>query len=228
MEQEPKNEREALWQAKVRRFDTDAAEINRGIAKLGIPFELDQLAAVQEPYPEAIPLLLEHLEKKHSDDVMESMMRALRIPYGGRAVFDGVYRFLRRYRDEGSTPSTKRMSSHLAYTIGNTLAVVAEKSCMPALENVVADSRNGDARLLPLHRLAKWKSPAAVELAKRMLEQDDMSWYALRALRYAKVRDAAALARPYLAHENSAYRTEARRYFAMLEKPPTPPRPKRP
>ena len=227
LEREPVDEREALWQAKVRNNLADSAEISVGLAKLGIPFALGELAAVQAPYPEVIPLLLEHLAKEHTDDVLATIMRALQVWYGGRALFDGVYQFLEYYREHRSQSSPDGMSSHLAYVTGDTLAVIAEKADIPALTSVIESDRNGSARLEPLFRLARWKSPVAVAVARRMLEKGDHPWYALRALRYAKAGNAADLAEPYLTHGNAEFRAEARRYLAVLDKPPAPPRSKK-
>ncbi len=226
LEREPANEREALWQARVRKNLADSAEINANLARLGIPFCLAQLAAVRAPYPEAIPVLLDHLTKEHTDDVLATIVRTLQVPYGGRALFDGVYRFLGYYREQRSQSSPDGMSSHLAYVIGDTLAVIAEKAYIPELCSVIENNRNGSARLEPLHRLARWKSATAVGVAKRMLEGNDHPWYALHALRLAKARDAANLAQPYLTHENAEFRAEARRYLNFLEKPSTPSRAK--
>lgn len=222
LEREPVDEREALWQAKVRNNLADSAVISVGLARLGIPFALGELAAVRAPYPEAIPLLLEHLTKEHTDDVLATIIRTLQVRYGGRALFDGVYRFLEYYREQRSQSSPDGMSSHLAYVTGDTLAVVAEKANIPELNFVIENDNNGSARLEPLFRLARWKSPSAVAVAKRMLEKGDHPWYALRALRYAKACDAVDLARQYLTHENAEFRAEARRYLAMVDKPPVP------
>lgn len=222
LEREPMNEREAQWQAKVKKNIEDAAEINSSLAKLGIPFGVGDLAAVRTPYPEAIPILLDHLTKEHTDSVFATIMRALQVRYGGRALFDSVYHFLDYYREQRSLASPDGMSSHLAYVTGDTLAVVAEKANIPALNSVIENDCNGSARLEPLFRLARWKSPVAVAVAKRMLEKNDHPWYALRALRYAKACDAHDIARPYLTHENIKFRAEARRYMAMLDKLATP------
>ena len=222
----PVDEREAQWQAKVRKNIADSVEIDASLAKLGIPFELGQLAAVRAPYPEAIPLLLGHLTKEHTDSVLATILRALQVRYGGRALFDAVYQFLHYYRESRSQSSPDGMASRLAYVIGDTLAVIADRTSMPELCSVIENNENGSARLEPLLRLARWKSPTAVEVAKRMLERNDRPWYALHALRLAKARDAADMAQPYLTHENAEFRAEARRYLNFLGKPPTPSRSK--
>lgn len=226
LERAPVDEREAAWQANERKDIADSIEINAGLARLGIPFELGDLRAVRAPYPEAIPLLIHHLEKPHTDGVWLTIVGALRVPYGGREVFDAVYRFLQFYRDERSPLVPQGMGSHHAYALGDVLSEIADKSRTAELSDLILDERNGSARLEPLFRLARWKSPTAVEVAKRMLERNDHSWYALHALRLAKARDAADLARLYLAHDNVEFRAEARRYLNFLEKPPTPSRSK--
>lgn len=123
------------------------------------------------PYPDALPILLRHLERPYPDRVREGIARAL-------AVSDarpGWATLVRLYRDE--QPGTDAKDGLAA-----ALAAAADDQVIDDLIGLTEDPAHGDSRLLLLRGLARSRSsqgraaleqlgadPALGEEARRLL-----------------------------------------------------------
>lgn len=96
-----------------------------------------------EPYPGAVPILLEHLQRPYPDRVREGIARALAVPEARPA----WHLLVRLYRDE-TLPDTK---SGLAVA----LSAIADDAVLDELLTLIRDVRHGETRILLLGALER-------------------------------------------------------------------------
>ncbi len=116
-------------------------------------FEVDSawgLVNRSTPYPEALPILLEHLERAYPDRVREGIARALAV----RDAKFGWETLTRLYRQEVAGTDAK---DGLAAAI----AAVADDEVIDQVIGLARDATHGDSRLLLLRALARSKDPQA-------------------------------------------------------------------
>ena len=104
-----------------------------------------QLVNSPEQYPQAIPILLEHLQRPYPDDVLEGIARALAVP----DAIVGWPLLLRLFRDSGE----QRLNG-VKTAIGCALAAAATERVVPDLIELVRDRRHGEHRIVFLEALA--------------------------------------------------------------------------
>lgn len=102
-----------------------------------------------EPYPDAVPILLEHLQRPYPDRVREGIARALAVPEARPA----WHLLVRLYRDE-TLPDTK---SGLAVA----LSAIADDAVLDELITLIRDGRHGETRILLLGALERSKDRRA-------------------------------------------------------------------
>ena len=102
-----------------------------------------------EPYPDAVPILLEHLQRPYPDRVREGIARALAVPEARPA----WPLLVRLYRDE-TLPDTK---SGLAVA----LSAIADDAVLDELITLIRDGRHGETRILLLGALERSKDRRA-------------------------------------------------------------------
>lgn len=107
------------------------------------------LVNTSEPYPEALPILLKHLQRPYPDAVREGIARALAVK-PARFGWD-VFKHLYKAEPEG------RAKDGLAVAIG----VTADDDMIDQVIALARDRRNGPSRLLLLRALEKSKDPRA-------------------------------------------------------------------
>lgn len=118
----------------------------------GVGFDIASvwdLVNTSKPYPDALPILLEHLRRQYPGPVKEGIARALAVP----AARFGFNDLVRCYRAE----ENKRAKDGLAVAI----AAVADEDVIDDVVSLAKDSDHGSSRLLLLNALEKSKSPRA-------------------------------------------------------------------
>ena len=110
------------------------------------------LVNTSKPYPEAIPVLLSHLEKPYSDRTREGIARALAVPDAS-----GAWTTLRAEYE--SAPSNSGVKHGLAAA----LAATSNENVIDELVEIAKDRGNGSSRLLLLRGLRKSRSQVARE-----------------------------------------------------------------
>jgi hypothetical protein len=107
------------------------------------------LVNTEEPYPDALPVLIDHLQREYPDRVREGIARALAVP----AAAFGWPVLSSQYRAEREPDAKNGLAAALAATVTpqtiSELVVLAEDPC------------NGDSRLLLLLGLARVATPEA-------------------------------------------------------------------
>jgi hypothetical protein len=197
------------WKEKVLRNRADAQELNAELQDVGVPFSVGDLVNLKTNYNEAIPVLSKHLQIPHEPDIVESIVRALAVRYGGEAAFTALHGYLLKAH-ESLRPS-------ILFALGNAISATGGRQHRTELANVVRSPVYKDARLGPLLALAQMKDAAVQELAEGFLQRNEYPWYAMRALRRAHVWSALDAVRPFLTATDSEVRAEARRFVKAAE-----------
>jgi hypothetical protein len=113
------------------------------------------------PYPEALPLLYEHLHKKYPDEVLGDISRALAIPdsAGHWNEIVGLYK---------AVDKSRRV---LKEALSCTLAASMTDATLPELIELASNPENGESRVILLHALRRSKNEKA-KAALQMLASD--------------------------------------------------------
>jgi hypothetical protein len=139
-------------------LERKAAEWRRAEAPLveelrSAGFDVDSawdLVNTSTPYPEALPILLDHLERPYPDRVREGIARALAV----RDARFGWKRLVRLYRDQAAGTDAK---DGLAVA----LAAAADDDVVDELIALARDGTHAQSRLLLLRGLSRSKSALA-------------------------------------------------------------------
>jgi hypothetical protein len=175
----------------------------------GIPVPFVGLHGCKVPYPEAIPVFLHHLCLPYNDDIKGSILRKLAVPYAGEDAFRAVHRAL---LSEASGSPT------LLFEYGIALDAIGTKNQISELLAVARDRRLGAARHPVLTRLAKWRIPDAVEIARTFFDEENGEWLAINSLRLLRSWDDKLEVEKRLASPDSDVRAEARKFLKALDR----------
>lgn len=186
--------------------DEIAREIEPVLGVAAGPFDLFR---ARLPYPEAIPILLRQLQRSDlPEGIWITIVQALTPPFARKRSLPALVAQLReRYAT---------LSDHALFQLGCGIADTAGKKDAATLLEIVRDPRYGIARMLPMLKLARQRDPGVAEIARAFLKQPQWHWTALRALRLARVWDAAREVEPFLRAAEADFREEARAYFKAL------------
>lgn len=109
------------------------------------------LVNTSTPYPAALPILLEHLERPYPDRVREGIARALAVGRDAKFAWD---RLVGLYRAESAGTDAK---DGLAVA----LAAVADADVVDELVALARDAAQGESRVLLLRGLKRSRAPQA-------------------------------------------------------------------
>ena len=139
------------------------APIVADLKAAGFDFEsVWQMANSGEPYADALPILLDHLERSYPEDLRLILGEALALPEA-RFTWD---RILNLYRKE----TTKGGKDGLA----SALSEIADDELLDDVIELVRDPSHGSSRLLLLSALTKSKRPDAREVLEEMASDPDL------------------------------------------------------
>jgi HEAT repeat protein len=134
---------------------------------------LDELRRSGKKYGDAVPILVEWLPKVKRQDVKESIVRTLSVPWAkGVAV--------RVVLDEFYSAPIKDMS--FRWAIGNAMEVIADQSVGDEILTIVEDSNNGMARQMFVMALGKLGMPKSIPVLIKLLRQEEVAGHAAEAL----------------------------------------------
>ena len=170
---------------------------------------LDQLRHSGAAYKGAIPVLLRWLPLVPNEDVKESIVRALSVPFAKPvAARPLIVEFLR----------AGESSSGLKWAIGNALEVVADESVLDDLCELALDRRHDIARQMIVLRLGKSKNPRVVDVLIQLLDDDQVSGHAVSALGRLRAQKARPHLERFLTDWRSWVRKKAAKALAKLDK----------
>jgi HEAT repeat protein len=164
----------------------------------------------KQPYPQAIPVLLESLSSITDKWIKEGVVRALSVREA-RGKVDRV--LLNEFR---AIPPAKVELQSLKWAIGNALAVVATDCIAEELLELVQDEQHGKAREMAVVALGNLRDPRAVDVLIGLLDDEDMCGHAIIALAKLKAHRAAQQIQRLVNHPKQWVRKEVEKALAKL------------
>ncbi len=155
MERTPEFARKTRTTAQFRKaVAEDQKGILRDSERVGLSVDsVSDFVMTRDSYPEAIPVLLAHIQQDHHPAVKATIARALTVREArGRIVEELIAEFKRSPTDNPQERSAK-------WAIGNTLAYVATEKYADEILALLRDTSHGDARGMLPRALARFKDP---------------------------------------------------------------------
>ena len=152
------------------------------------------LVNTSERYPEAIPILVDHLDRPYNECIKEAIVRSLAVSEAKgvacQALLNEFYRIPNYDLSEYRNPAWIRCD--LKWIIGNTMAVVATKPYEKEIIKIVADEAHAGARSRFIEALRKLKATKAKPILIRLLKSEHRleQREAARALKVKAFREA--------------------------------------
>jgi len=170
-------EREAERRQLERQLRDAEAPLLRDLADVGVDVESAwDLVNTSTPYPDALPVLLDHLGRDYPDPVREGIARALAVR--GDAAFAWAT-LLRLYRQE---PAGTDAKDGLAVA----LAAVATGRELNELIELAADARHGESRILVIGGISRLRSAEARQALDRLADDPVVGTEVRRRLKHRK------------------------------------------
>ena len=160
-------------------------------------------------YRRAIPILLRWLPRVENPAVKEAIVRALSVPWARRTEASNL--LVEEFRRSKSDFS-------LNWAIGNALSVVADDSVLNDIIGLIRDKTYGKAREMLVVALGNMKTLDVKYTLIELLEDEDLSGYAIMALGKLKTKEARPAIERFLNHPKSWVRREAKKALARIDK----------
>ncbi len=182
------------------------------LAGVGFPVaSLTELRTSGVRYRAAVPVLLRWLPMVFDRQVKEDLVRALSVPWArpvaARPLIDEFERV-----DERVDPA----GTGLRWAIGNALSIVADDSVFDDLVRLVKDPTFGKARQMVVVGLGRSKRPEVVSVLIDLLDVEDVSGHAVKALAKLGVEEARPALERMVNDPRSWVRNEATKALARL------------
>lgn len=124
-----------------------------------------ELVKVKEPYPQLIPVLMEHLDKPYRVNIREGIARALAV----REARPYWHTLVNRFLAEPEAPNQMKWALHLA------VANSADESVLEDLIRLAVDRRLGRNRALMLAAFVRIGGPLAKATIEELRSDPDMA-----------------------------------------------------
>jgi hypothetical protein len=184
------------------------------LGKIGVHVSSTQdFMNTREPYPEAIPVLLEMLPKMQGYALKEVIVRSLGVKEAkGRAEPLLIAEF------GSSLPDDSRDASSLRWAIANTFDILGGgKDASESLLQFLTDSRSGRAREMLSLAAAKSKNRAAIPILLDLLEIDNFTGFAAEGLGILRAEEAISKLKLIVeGHSNAWVRRQAKTALKRL------------
>lgn len=132
---------------------------------VGINVDSVWLLYKQRPYPSAIPVLLEHLERPYLREIRDGIARALAVPEASWA-WASLQMLL--YRE----PAGPR---HVKFALALAVVGAAPKGSLERLLELIRDSSLGQSRLAFVSPLMRSKNPRAIQTLEQLRNDPDLT-----------------------------------------------------
>ena len=208
--------RDRAHKASIAKDIEDEKPILDDLSKVGIVVQrlpdLFQPPLNQEPiyYKDGIPILLKWLPKVKNRSVQDTIIRAFCAPWAFPTAWKPLVKTFETM--EGI------VSKDLRWTIGNSLASIANELVFEDVLRLATDKRYGTARHMVVEALGKMKDPRAVDALIELLDDKDVQRPAIYALGQLKAIRARPKIEKFLSHPDSDYRTYAKRALAKIDR----------
>ena len=131
------------------------------------------LVNTKKSYPDAIPILIEHLSKDYSDRNKEGIIRALAVKEAKGKVVSILIELYNKI------PKEKQL---LRWAIGNTICTVITKGEVESIIPIVQDETNGASRQMFVLALGKFKNDKIINILKEHSKESDIALQVTKAL----------------------------------------------
>lgn len=175
---ERKKQRDEKW----RRIDAELARAEAHLVEdlCSHGFEVESvydLVNRSEPYPEAIPVLLAHLDRKYPERITEGIIRALTVPDAAGVATEKIVEVFKK------DPSTSSVG--LKWVAGNSLTEALTEEYVEEVVELVRDPSNGEARSMLPFALIRFRNsrPEVERVLKELINDPQIGWQAAKALR---------------------------------------------
>jgi HEAT repeat protein len=205
-------ERERERLARVARNKLDAAPVLAALRAQG--FEIETVADLfnrKLNYQEAIPTLLDWLQRVANPDVKEDIVRALSVKW---AKDTAAPKLLVTEFERAEDPT----GAGLRWAIGNALEVLANDDIADGMIRLATDRRYGKAREMVVVGLGKLKNPRVTDVLLNLLSDEEVVGHAVMALGKLRARGARSRIEPLLNHSKPWVRKEAKKALASIDK----------
>lgn len=179
----------AARDAEERQLERDEAELRRqqvpllaDLSAVGIHVtDVWDLVNTSEPYPAALPVLVQHLHLDYAEPIREGIARALAVP-DAVPFWDQVMKLFR-----AADPGDVRIYQGL----GVALSGMATRSRLAEVRAVLRDRRLGPARGFFLRTLTRLRAPDRWEVIGDLFDDPEIGAEARHLLHQRELRDAA-------------------------------------
>ncbi len=183
---------------------------------------LDDLVNTNEPYPEAVPVLLEMFPQVNTLGVKETIVRALTVKEARGVAARPLIEEFKRTDAPRTTEEAEQLGLYplLSYkwTVGNAIGFVATKEDLQEIFALLRDSRHGEARQQLIQALVRLKPEGAIPLLMELLNDPTVALQAINALGKLRAVEARPLIEPFLKHEKSWVRQAAKDAIQRIDK----------
>lgn len=149
--------------AKITESDRAEAPLRADLAAVGIDVNSAwDLVNTSKPYPEALPILLDHLQRDYPAEIIDGIARALAVPparFGWDTIVD-VYR---------KAPENRAKDGLAA-----ALAAMVDDALWPELLELIRDRSNGPSRILLLTAVQYWDDDRADPVLAEFEDDPDL------------------------------------------------------
>lgn len=187
----------------------DANRVQEELGKIGVQIDdIFDLVNTKEPYPKAVPVLLNLLSEVSHDGIKEGIIRALAVKEAKGVAGKSL---IKEYK---KTPKDKSL---LLWAIGNTMEVVISDDDIDDVLEIVADKENGISRQMFTVALGKVKSERSEQALISLLDDDEISPHVLDALGRLKSKKAKSKINELTNHQKPLIRKEAQKALKKIK-----------
>jgi hypothetical protein len=167
----------------------------------------------KEKYLDVMPILLKWIPLTNNYDIKENIIRSLSTPWVKSPVLVKLLiQELNFLRDN------QKVTTSLAWAIGNALSIVARKDDIDDLINIAKDKSYGTSRQMVILWLGKIKRTDVLSLLISLLNDPDVLSQVIIAIGYQKSVYSIHLLVPFLNHENFHVRNYTKQAIARINK----------
>jgi HEAT repeat protein len=203
-----KNENERELQLKL--IKEDEKKISASLSEMDIYIEsIYDLVNTNEPYPEAIPILVNFLnsDELSSNRIIEGIIRALGVKEAIGIANKPLLRLYNRTKDK-DTP--------YLWAIGNTMTIIISEEDIDEVIKIITDKSNGMSRQMFVLALGNIPSEKSEDVLIQVLNDDEIAPHALEALGKLKSKKARDKISELTNHPKSLIKKEAKKALKKI------------
>jgi len=139
---------------------------------LGVATTPWALANSHSEYPEALPVLLEHLHRPYPSEQRYAMVRALGKPWARKYVWSHL---IDAYRMEPNEVQGEQTWNRVKDALADEIATLSKREDQDVIIKLLMDVNNGRSRLLLLNGLSKSPTARVDEVLHRLATDPDLA-----------------------------------------------------